>query len=319
MKALLIQPLLSRALPLLLLLLTTTALSGQQTASAVEGALRIPFQVDRNKVVLPVRVDGSRVLNLILDTGMAFDGLLLYKMELEDSLGIESFTEARIAGAGSGSASSAVFADGISFQAGDVGFDDQRIIVLQNDMFSGFPTDGVTGYSLFGHFAVEIDYDLMVITLHDADSLALDDSWQSIPISFRDNQIPWVEASISIEGDVLTPVSLYIDLASSEALELLIRDEMAFELPDSLEEYYLGRGLSGDIVGHKGKISSLQVGPYTLHDVTTAFAPAHVRSRQPGADGVLSNNALRRFNVIFDYKNERLYLKPNGHHGEPFR
>ncbi len=62
---------------------------------------------------------------------------------------------------------------------------------------------------------------------------------------------------------------------------------------------------------------SLDLGPFSLRDVTTAFAPAAVRSRQQGAEGVLSNNALRRFNVFFDYRSETLYLKPNGHYREP--
>jgi len=32
----------------------------------------------------------------------------------------------------------------------------------------------------------------------------------------------------------------------------------------------------------------------------------------------LGNNALRRFNVIFDYSSETLYLKPSRHYTEPF-
>lgn len=298
-------------LQICLLVLTSAAVSGQEPRE-------IPFQVQRNKVILPVRVNESRVLDVILDSGMAFDGLLLYKRELREEIGVDAFVEARIGGAGSGSDSNAVMAESVSFQVGDETFDDQRVIVLQNDMFAGFPSDGVTGYSLLGHFAVEIDYDQMVITLHDPEKLVIDESWQSIPITFRQNQIPWIDAVISVDGGDEIPVSLYIDLASSEALELLTRDEMAFGLPDDLEEYHLGTGLSGDIMGQRGRISSLRLGPYTLRDVTTAFAPAHVRSRQPGADGVLSNDALRRFNLIFDYGGQTLYLKPNRHHAAPF-
>ena len=114
------------------------------------------------------------------------------------------------------------------------------------------------------------------------------------------------------------PVSLYIDLASSEALELLTRDSMIYTLPQGLEDYYLGRGLSGDIYGQKGRISALKIGSHYLKDVLTAFAPAEIRSKQAGADGVLGNNAMRRFNLIFDYKNARLYIKANTYFTEPF-
>lgn len=280
--------------------------------------LRIPFELERNKIILPVRVGGSRALRVLLDTGMHFDGLLLYNRDLRDSLGIDDFIEVQVGGAGSDEASNAVVADSVTFSIGGAVLSGQRIIVLTGDRFEGFPSDGVSGYSLLGHYAVEIDYDSLFMTLHDPDGLSVDDSWQSISLAFKGNRIPWVEASISVDGGEEIPVSLYIDLASGEAVEMLIRDGMLFELPPGLEEVYLGRGLSGDVYGYRGEISSLRLGPFTLYDVLAAFADAEVRSKQPGADGVLANNALRRFNLIFDYTNERLFLKPNGHFDEPF-
>ncbi len=287
-------------------------------ARGSDGALRIHFELERNKVILPVRVGDSRLLRVLLDTGMHFDGLLLYKKELKESLGTDDLMEVRVGGAGPDEASNAVMADSVVFSIGDAELSGQRIIVLQNGLFDDFPSDGVSGHSLFGHYAVEIDYDSLVIVLHEPGSLTVDDSWTSIPLTFKGNRIPWVEASVVVAEGEEMPVSLYIDLASGEAVEMLIRDGMLYQLPPDLEEVYLGRGLSGDINGYRGRISSLRLGPFVLQDVTAAFADARVRSKQPGADGVLANNALRRFNLIFDYGNERLYLKPNGHFEEPF-
>jgi len=85
-----------------------------------------------------------------------------------------------------------------------------------------------------------------------------------------------------------------------------------------LEEVYLGRGLSGDIMGKRGIIAKVIIGPYELKNVTAAFADAAVRSKQRGADGVIANNLLRRFNLIFDYAGKKLYLKPNSHIAESF-
>ncbi len=296
---------------------STGAPPAAKTVSGATGA-RIPFRLERNKVILPVRVGSSRVLRVLLDSGMHFDGLLVYNRALGDSLGIDDFMDIRVGGAGSGDASNAVMADSIAFSIGGAVLENQRIIVLESDLFDDFPSDGVSGYSLFGHYAVEIDYDSLIITLHDPDSLSVDGAWESIPLTFRGNMIPWVDAAVSMRGGDETAVSLYIDLASGEAVEMLIRDGMRYDLPPGLEEVYLGRGLSGDVTGYRGRISSLRLGPYVLRDVVAAFADARVRSKQPGADGVLANNALRRFNLIFDYANERLYLRPNDHFTEPF-
>ena len=137
-------------------------------------------------------------------------------------------------------------------------------------------------------------------------------------MTFKDNRIPWIDAVVNIQGDEEVPISCYIDLASRDALELLIRDTVKFTLPEKLEDAYLGRGLSGDIYGQKGVISSLKLGSFHLENVETHFAPAEIRSKQENADGIIGNNTLRRFNVIFDYEGGKLYLKPNSHFSEPF-
>ena len=120
-----------------------------------------------------------------------------------------------------------------------------------------------------------------------------------------------------VEGEIV-PASFYIDLASEEALEMLVRADQKFTMPAKLDSSYLGTGLSGDIHGSRGRSRHLWLGGYMLSDVRTAFAPAEVRSKQKGADGILGNDCLRRFNVIFDYAHQRLYLKPNGAFATPF-
>lgn len=289
-----------------------------ENRSAQDKISEIPFKIERNKIILPVRVNNSRELKVILDTGMHFKGLLLYNTGLNDSIILENAIEVLVPGAGSDSGSPALMTDSGTFNVGNIEFIDQRIIILQNDRMKGFPSDGVTGYSLFGDYGVEVNYDKMLITLHKSTQFVIDSFWEWLPLTFKDNMIPWIEAAVDINGNAEIPVSLYIDLASSEALELLIRNAVKYELPQELEDYYLGRGLSGDIYGQKGRIFSFKIGSFYLKDVITAFAPAEVRSKQEGADGVLGNNALRRFNVIFDYQKGFLYIKPNSYFTEPF-
>jgi hypothetical protein len=268
--------------------------------------------------MLPVRVGDSRELKVILDTGMHFEGLLLYNTDLIDSIPLNNAIEVQVPGAGADSASKAVMADSMTFLVGPVEFENQRIIILTSETMKGFPSDGVTGYSLFGNYIVEIDYERMVIILHESKEVMVDSSWEWLPMTFKDYKIPWIEAAVSIAGGKDIPISVYIDLASSDALELLVKQGMKFEVPDNLREAYLGRGLSGDIYGHEGRIASLKLGSFRLEDVVTAFAPYEVRSKQKGADGIVGNNALRRFNCIFDYKNARLYIKPNEFFSELF-
>jgi hypothetical protein len=198
----------------------------------------------------------------------------------------------------------------MSFRIGDVVLSPQRVIILQGQTMSGFASDGVCGQSLFGSRIVELDYDQMTMILHERGPFTPDSSWTALPLTFRANWIPWIDVALSVAGTDSVMLSCYVDLASSETIEILMRDDMKVELPEGTEEVYLGRGLSGDIHGKRGKVAWAQIGPHRVADLTMAAAPAEVRSKQPGADAVVGNGLLHRFNCVFDYGAGRLYLRP---------
>jgi len=280
---------------------------GQQPSS-------IPIETQRNKTVIPVKVGNSRTLKILLDTGMSFDGLLIYNKNLLDSIKLNNPIEVRVPGAGSGKPSTAQMDTSGNFSIDDYEFNNQKLLILTNDIYEGFPTDGVIGYSLFGHYAVEIDYDKNIIVLHDYDMLDIHESWESIPIYFKTNTIPWIDVSVAIEKEDPVTISTYIDFAAGETIELLEKPNMKVTIPTKLEEAHLGRGLSGDIYGKTGIISKLIIGPYELNRIKAAFVSSSIRSKQSNADGIIGNGSLKYFNLIFDYKNKKLYLKPNAHY-----
>jgi len=271
----------------------------------------IPIKVQRNKTILPINMGNSRILNIILDTGMSFDGVLIYNPDLEGKIPLNSPFNVRVPGAGKGKPSTALMDTTANFFIGNVEFKKQKLLVLTNDIYKGFPSDGVLGYSIFGHYAVEIDYDKNVMFLHDYENLIVDESWDSLPLYFKNNTIPWIDVSVVIENEAPIQISTYIDFASGESIELLEKENMKFRLPKQMEKAYLGRGLSGDIHGKTGTVSKLKIGKYELYNLKAAIAPASVRSKQKNADGIIGNNSLRQFNLIFDYKHKKLYFKPN--------
>lgn len=293
----------------------TNVRSGSRSAASV--VAEIPIAVERNKTIVPVAAGGA-TLRLILDTGMPSDGIMLFRSDKVDTGSFGRASHASLAGGGSGSPSQALVFDAATFSVGSVAFKNQRATILTGDLFKGFPTDGTIGHSLFGHYVVELDYDRNVLMLHDTATFAAEPGWESLPIYFKSNRIPWLDVMVATADDPLVRLSCYIDNASSEALELLTRDLNRFRLPANAKERYLGRGLSGDIYGQEARIARLRIGSHELTNVLVAIAPAAVRSRQENADAVLANNALRRFNLIFDYAHLKLYIRPNSHFTEAF-
>lgn len=277
----------------------------------------IPFELERNRTIVKVRVADSRPLRLLLDTGMPMDGVYLFHSEIEDEIALDGAIDVLIPGAGGGEPSTGIMAELVPLSAGDVVFGRQRVVVSRSEQTQGFPSDGTIGWSLFGHNAVELNYDNMLITLHPPGTFAPDASWQAIPITLKRN-IPWITASVDVLGEGSVPVECYIDFASGEAVELLVRPDAKFPIPENLGQAYLGTGLSGDIHGGVGRVASLTIGTHTLHDVAAVFPPAEVRSKQGNADAIIGNQSLRRFNLVFDYDASTLWISQNGAFGEPF-
>jgi hypothetical protein len=278
----------------------------------------IPLRVERNRSLVTVKIGNVVIPNILLDTGFAFDGLMIYNPDYKDSLDLTNAREVRIGGAGSGEASRASMIDSADFSLADIKMMDQRILVLQSDTYKGFPSNGIIGYSIFGHYVTEFDYDTNTMILYDNNAIKIDSSWTVVPLYFKNNKIPWVDASVVIEEERPTSLSMYIDYAAGDAIVLLEKPNMKFRLPEETVDVHIGRGLSGDIYGKTGNISKLIIGPYELNNVKASFASAEVRSKQDNADAILGIGSLRRFNLIFDYSNRMLYLKPNTHFNDPF-
>lgn len=275
------------------------------------GPLAIPFKLDRNKVTLEAAIGRSRPLSILLDTGMPFNGLLLYKTDLKACMRGDGKPGFIVGGAGSENPSTATLWERVTVRLDGSFLPNQQVLIIDGDRFAGFPSDGVIGGSLFSRYAVEIDHDGGRIRLHEPDQWQPDGTWFRLPLTFRDNRIPWIEVVARTDGGTLRKFHCYIDLASSETIEVLTGNDRGVHVPEDALPAMLGAGMNGEIHGHRGRMAELRIGPFTLQDLAAVYVPAAVRSRQAGADAVISNGLLKQFNLLFDLTNRQLYLKPN--------
>lgn len=254
---------------LLLSLVTILPCSDSRAADDV-----IPLRSIHGKSHVSVRIGSITIPGILIDTGFAFDGLMIYSPVYRDSLDLAGAIEARIGGAGSGEAQTALVLDSASFYLGGIEMTGQRIIVLRSDHYRGFPSNGVIGYSIFGHFAAEIDHDDGVMTLHEPGWTPQDGGWSTIPLYFKENRIPWLDISVVVETGNPVKLPAYIDYAAGDPVLLLEKPGMKFDLPKRTRKAHLGRGLSGDIYGKTGTIARLIIGPFELKGVTASFSPS---------------------------------------------
>lgn len=279
---------------------------------------KFPFKLVNNKVLVPVNIGNSRTFDLILDSGFGFEGIILFKGNLTDSISLFNRIIVQIPGAGDGPPSNAIMSDSMTFNSGTCEFKNQRVIILQNSKFSGSSSDGAIGYTYFGNHKVEVDYDNNIITLHNNEDAIDESEYETIPLTFDENNKPHLNIFVSIANEEPVMLDVYIDYAASLSLELTVKEGMKFRLPEKYEAEFNGYGLSGDIKGKTARIAKYTIGKYEFRDVTATFFEGNTRSKDKYADGVISNDALRRFNLVFDYYNKKLLIKPNNSFYEPF-
>ena len=267
---------------------------------------RTRIELAGDKVVVPVTLGKSR-LRLILDTGMSSDGILLFHRTRIDMMQFRDLEEVILRGAGAEGVTSGWRGQAMSLSIGEKKLDDESVTVLRTDIYKDVVHDGVIGHSLFGRYVVEIDRDRRTMTLYEPGTFCAEAAWKSIDIYFSHNRIPWTDIRVDSEPATL---AAYIDVGSAESLELLTRDVNRFDPPRKGRRRLSGRGLGGDVRGHESHVDRVHLGPFVIEDVDAFVVPAHVRSRQDGADAIIGSGLLSRFNVIFDYARRKIHLRP---------
>ncbi|ANM28423.1 hypothetical protein ABI59_00430 [Acidobacteria bacterium Mor1] len=290
--------------------------------TAESGTPDVPFSEINHHVILPVSVNGSEPLRVVLDTGMPMSGLVLYGGERADSLDLD-FAEGMgvaVGGAGGhGERMTARMALDQRVELPGVTIDGMQIVVLPEfDHPVGYH-DGIIGATLFERFVVELDNQRKRMRLHEPATYKAAEGARSVELEMRGN-MPFVDAGVRIDAAGKSrPVHLVVDLGAGHALSLNTGSE-GVTLPAASVETVLGRGLSGEIHGKVGRVAHFDLGGAILEQVLTSFpVEEHQNPRgMDSRDGNLGNGLLRRFNVTFDYSRRRMLLEDTPEMGEPF-
>jgi len=205
---------------------------------------RLSYRSVGGNVILPVRINGSRDLHLILDTGMSAPIVMLNHREMRQTLGLEGGHPVAIAGAGGREPRSGTIFAGAGVSFGGFDLKDQTVIVMDEGRAqSPWTQDGVIGKSIFDRYVVGIDLDRSVLSVYDPS--AFDQvTDKGIPLSFG-SSIPSVPATILPADGEEIPVRLTLDLGARHALSLDVGKETKVHPPARTLSTIVGRGIQG--------------------------------------------------------------------------
>lgn len=286
---------------------------------------KIKFKLINNLIIIPVEINGVK-LSFLLDTGVS-KPIIFDFHDTTDSLKIKKIDKINLRGLGEGESIEAYRSSGNVLKVGDAVKLKQDIFAIYDIEFDfaprlGIAVHGILGYDLFKDLVVEINYSKKFIKLTEFNDYTYKNcsKCEQLNLEFYRNK-PYVNAVSIIDKEEI-PVKLLIDSGGSDAL-WLFEDELSGIKSSSKYFYdFIGYGLSGSIYGKRSKIEEFSLKSFKLNNANVAF-PDSVYAIQAktlkGRNGSLGGSILKRFNIIFNYKNATIMLKKNSFFKDKFR
>jgi Aspartyl protease len=248
--------------------------------------MTIRYKTFNNLIILPVRINDSIRVNLILDTGCR--NMILFGKRF-NNLFRKQGKPIEFSGLGSGKR-----------VTGDLSLDNQVtfgaiagngipiILVQERNMFSTDKhVDGIIGYEIFIKFEIEIDFREQLITFRPAATCLQATNFQYVPMKVVDSR-PVIEGTI-FDGSQTTSIpSLLIDTGSSLGLIIGTTDR-------GQNSKVVGKGLNGVVHGTNEVIQKLQMADFEIKNVSTSYIVDHGHYASIGMD------ILRHYRVILNY------------------
>jgi hypothetical protein len=162
------------AFAILIASLTTAASRGiQTTPRPVDGsAVTIPFDLVVGHIVLKVKINNSRSLSFVLDTG---DKVAIVDTDRAKELGLDLQGQMRVGGAGSETLPGSFVKNSTWTIPGLEGFSQPVFLAIPLGRMAarfGHDFDGIIGADFIKQFVVEVDYQARVIRLHNKDTFS---------------------------------------------------------------------------------------------------------------------------------------------------
>ncbi|HDZ03731.1 hypothetical protein LCGC14_0286800 [marine sediment metagenome] len=284
---------------------------------------KVKFQLINNLIVIPIEVNGSE-LSFVLDSGVGTP--ILFNLADQDSIQLNNVTEITINGLGEGDPINALKSTGNFVQLGNTKNTSQNIYVVMDAGINfspslGIPIHGIIGYDLFRDFVVDINYIKKTIKFYDPELYKYKTSKNTRVVDMSViRRKAYLDAFVMINKTDEIPVKMLLDTGSSDAVWLF--EDERIQLPEKHYQDFLGQGLAGNIYGKRTKINHLKIADFILSDAKAAFPDMETFTTIidfGGRNGSLGGEVIKRFNIAFDYTNEKLILTKNSNFDKLFQ
>ena len=230
--------------------------------------MTLNYRSVNNLIILPVILNDSIKVNLILDTGCR--NLVLFGKRFQKLLPLNKDKEIIFSGLGSGAAVRGNLAlDNTVSIHSVLGNHVPIVVVADKNLFGRYrDVDGVIGYEIFLKFEIEINPSIKTITFRPGSRVTAPEQYTKVPLEVVDSR-PVMRSDIFFDNGDPSRCDLMIDTGSSIGLLLKTTDVERYEHSD--EPVLIGMGLNGKLYGYRTKADKLSVSGFEMEFVSAGI------------------------------------------------
>ncbi len=287
----------------LLLALSACLFIGNVQAGEATNPVAVPFKLQRGRVMIPARVNGSEPFSFMLDTGFS---ITTVHPALAEQLDLRQAGRVTIVGI-AGEEEAPMYA-GVVFDFGGASYAPRRVASLPSERNRWRRQDGVLGSGLLRRFVMEIDGEAKLVRLYEPTNFVYSGHGEILPLRFR-KDTPAVEATIGVPDRLAIKGEFEIDTGCDSGLCLghpFVEKNQLLAATETRDSAKFGVG--GGASTRSGHVAELRLGRFTVDRPQTDFFVEGSPVSDPFA-GHIGMGVLREFKVIFDFSRKQLILE----------
>jgi hypothetical protein len=255
------------------------------------------YKTINNLIILPVTINDSVRVNLILDTGCR--NMLLFGKRFESLFRTSRAVEFSGLGSGDPVKGKLSLDNHVSIQA-VTGKRIPIIIVPQKNLFSSLPNvHGIIGYEIFAKFEIELNFPRKLITFRTAAYPTRSADFDYVDMKVVDSK-PVLECTMTTGDGIRVINDLLIDTGSCLGLILSVDRKGYSAMPTAL-----GRGLNGIVNGEKVFTKRLKLKTFEFTNVVTSIVYSKNSYASIGMD------ILKDHVIILNYSRSYVAFRKN--------
>ena len=278
----------------------------------------IPFELYGDHIFIQLKVNNSRNLDFIFDSA---DALAVVDEDVAREIGLSMDQKSTKASAGGSTSGYLVKHQKVSIKDLEV----KNMEVYATDLNHleisiGRKIDGIIGYDILDNYTVAVDYDKMEFRFYDSSSFSYSGTGLAFDVKLN-TYIPHIAGTVVLQNGEKLTGEFWVDTGAKAALDFntpfVNSHKLISKLPKTYSYMVSGLGKE-ESLHHRGKVKEFTFGSFKFENIPVGLSQASggLQANSKIA-GIIGNEVLMQFNIVYDYARKKMYFEPNGNYGQP--